>query len=487
MRHFILVVIVAFGAGLAGAYTYCKFYFDNTVESSLDSIRMYASRTSNASSAETLTERPTVPGPASASVRPDAEPVDFSDAAARAVSSVVYINSISKGISYSYWDWFFGDGQSSRTQVSTGSGVIFTADGYIITNNHVVEAAERLEVIYNKRAYPATLVGTDPSTDLAVLKIDAQNLPAITLGSSETLQVGEWVIAVGNPFSLSSTVTAGIVSAKGRRIGILEDRFPIESFIQTDAAINPGNSGGALVNKAGELVGINSAILSRTGSYTGYAFAIPVDIVKKVYTDLVKYGVVQRAIFGARAIEYNYENARKYNIKSSDIPFDGVLLESLDRDGPAIRADLKPGDIVTRIDETPISTQSAFEEKLSYHYPGDKITVHYIRDGKPRRPVVTLVNKNGTTDFIRRHIVTSDELGANLEATDYGVKVFQMKDNSILRRIGVPENFTIVAINRVRVKEPDEVIDFFGRYKGRGYIYGINSQGQQVELNFALR
>ncbi|MDV3310579.1 MAG: trypsin-like peptidase domain-containing protein [Cyclobacteriaceae bacterium] len=485
MRHFILVVIVAFGSGLAGAYTYCKFYFDNTVESSLDSIRMYASRTSNTTPPAPLSEAPSDPAPSS-SVRSEAEPVDFSVAAARTVPSVVYINSISKGISYSYWDWFFGDGQS-RTQVSTGSGVIFTTDGYIITNNHVVQSAERLEVIYNKRSYPATLIGTDPSTDLAVLKIDAQNLPAITLGSSETLQVGEWVIAVGNPFSLSSTVTAGIVSAKGRRIGILEDRFPIESFIQTDAAINPGNSGGALVNKSGELAGINSAILSRTGSYTGYAFAIPVDIVKKVYADLVKYGVVQRAIFGARAIEYNYENARKYNIKSSDIPFDGVLLESLDRDGPAVRANLKPGDIITRIDDTPISTQSAFEEKLSYHYPGDKITVHYIRDGKAQRTVVTLVNKNGTTDLIRRHIVSSDELGAQLEATDYGVKVFQMRDNSILKRIGVPENFTIVAINRVRVKEPKEVIDFFERYRGRGYIYGINSQGQQVELNFALR
>src|SRR5690606_94865 len=320
-------------------------------ESSLDSIRMYASRTSNTTSAMTLPETPPTTGTASPSVLPAAEPVDFSEAAARAVSSVVYINSISKGISYSYWDWFFGDGQSSRTQVSTGSGVIFTSDGYIITNNHVVESAERLEVIYNKRAYPATLIGTDPSTDLAVLKIDAQNLPAIALGSSESLPVGEWVIAVGNPCSPSSAVTAGTVTAKGRRIGSLEDRLPIESFIQADAAINPGNSGGALVNKAGELVGISSASLSRTGAYPGYAFAIPVDIVKKVYSDLVRYGVVQRAIFGARAIEYNYENARKYNIRSGDIPFDGVLLESVDRDGPAIHAGLKPGDLITRIDK----------------------------------------------------------------------------------------------------------------------------------------
>ncbi|NJN42160.1 MAG: trypsin-like serine protease [Flammeovirgaceae bacterium] len=205
--------------------------------------------------------------------------VDFTAAATKTIPSVVFINSISKG-TISNWDWFFGGG-SSQSRVSTGSGVIFSSDGYIVTNNHVVESAEKIEVVYNKIVYPAELIGNDPSTDLAVLKIKETNLPAIKLGSSQNLQVGEWVVAVGNPFSLSSTVTSGIVSAKGRRIGILEDKFPIESFIQTDAAINPGNSGGALVNKNGELVGINTAILSQTGSYTGYAFAIPVDITKK--------------------------------------------------------------------------------------------------------------------------------------------------------------------------------------------------------------
>lgn len=480
MRRTFIVVVAGFVAGLAGAFTYCNYYFDDVLASRLDTATFL--RTSNTYEPPAVAARSSSP---TATV--SADPVDFSEAASRAVSSVVYINSISKGVSYSYWDWFFGEGQSNRTQVSSGSGVIFSDDGYIITNNHVVESAERLEVIYNKRVYPARLVGTDPSTDLAVLKISEKNLPSIALGSSENLQVGEWVIAVGNPFSLSSTVTAGIVSAKGRRIGILEDRFPIESFIQTDAAINPGNSGGALVNKNGDLVGINSAILSRTGSYTGYAFAIPVDIVKKVYQDLVRYGVVQRAIFGGKAIEYNYENAKKYNLSISDKPFDGVLIESLERDGPAVRANLKPGDIITQIDDTPVHTQSAFEEELSYHYPGDKVTIHYIRDGKPSSTVVTLVNKNGTTELIRRNIVSSKELGTNLEATEYGVKVFQMTDSSVLKRIGVPENFTIVAINRVRVKEPEEVIDFFTKYRGRGYIYGINSSGQQVELSFALR
>ena len=262
-----------------------------------------------------------------------------------------------------------------RTQVSSGSGVIFSADGYIITNNHVIESAERIEVNYNKRVYPAELIGTNPSTDLAVIKINETDLPAITLGSSKNVQVGEWVIAVGNPFSLSSTVTAGIVSAKGRRIGILQDKFPIESFIQTDAAINPGNSGGALVNKNGELVGINSAILSRTGSYTGYAFAIPVDIVRKVFEDLRKYGVVQQSFVGGSVVEYNYENAKKYDLNTDVKNFNGVLLESIEKDGPAMKAGLKPGDMITKLNSTEINTQSAFEEELSYRYPGDKITL----------------------------------------------------------------------------------------------------------------
>jgi serine protease Do len=415
-------------------------------------------------------------------------PIDFSDAAAKATQSVVYINSISRGATYSTWDWFFGEGTGGgRTQVSSGSGVIFSADGYIITNNHVIESAERIEVNYNKRVYPAELIGTNPSTDLAVIKINESGLPAIALGSSKNLQVGEWVVAVGNPFSLASTVTAGIVSAKGRRIGILEDKFPIESFIQTDAAINPGNSGGALVNKSGELVGINSAILSRTGSYTGYAFAVPVDIARKVFDDLVKYGVVQQGFIGGNVVEYNFENATKYDLNTSVKNFNGVLLESIEKTGPAIEAGLKPGDIITRINNVEVNTQSAFEEELSYHYPGDKITLTYMRDNKTATANLTLVNLNGTTDIIKRKIFNNAAIGAQLEATQYGVKVFKIKDNSILKQIGVPENFTIIAINRVRVKDPEEIVEFFGKYKGKGYLYGINSSRQQVEIPFMVR
>lgn len=412
---------------------------------------------------------------------------DFSEAASRATPSVVYINSISQGITYSTWDWFFGEGPGRQTQVSSGSGVIFTADGYIVTNNHVVASAERIEVNYNKRVYAAELVGTDPSTDLAVIKIQGKDLPAIPLGNARDLQVGEWVIAVGNPFSLASTVTAGIVSAKGRKIGILEDKFPIESFIQTDAAINPGNSGGALVNKRGELVGINTAILSRTGSYTGYAFAVPVDIARKVFSDLVKYGVVQRAVFGGRIVEYDYAHAKKYDLDTRVENYQGVLLEAIDREGPAMQAGLKPGDVITRINGVEINSQSAFEEELSYRYPGDKVNVTYLRDKKPFTTTVTLLNTDGTTELIRRNIVEAKMLGAHLESTQYGVKVFRIQEKSIFRQIGVPENFTIVAINRIRVKQPEEVVEFFKTYKGRGAIYGVNTSRQQLEIPFTLR
>lgn len=414
-------------------------------------------------------------------------PVDFTEAASRATPSVVFINSIAQGVSHSTWDWFFGETPGRQMQVSSGSGVIFTADGYIVTNNHVVASAERIEVNYNKRIYPAELVGTDPSTDLAVIKIEGKGLPAISLGNTRDLQVGEWVVAVGNPFSLASTVTAGIVSAKGRKIGILEDKLPIESFIQTDAAINPGNSGGALVNKEGKLVGINTAILSRTGSYTGYAFAVPVDIAKKVFSDLVKYRVVQRAVFGGGVIEYDYANAKKYDLETSVENYQGVLLERIDREGPAMQAGLKPGDVITRVNGVDINSQSAFEEELSYRYPGDKITITYLREKKQSTVPVTLVNIEGTTEIIRRNIVEAKILGANLESTQYGVKVFRIQEKSIFRQMGVPENFTIVAINRVRVKKPEEVVEFFQSFKGRGSIYGVNTSRQQIEIPFAIR
>jgi S1-C subfamily serine protease len=480
MKLTLKIIVIGFIAGFSGAYAVYHY----TIKPSLQKFEQESQTRAVAYTSESRRTSPSTPTNISSSFAD----VDFSNAAAKATQSVVFINSISQGASITYWDWFFGEGTTGgRTQVSSGSGVIFSSDGYIITNNHVIESAERIEVTYNKRIYPAELIGTNPSTDLAVIRISENNLPAITLGSSKNVQVGEWVLAVGNPFSLSSTVTAGIVSAKGRRIGILQDKFPIESFIQTDAAINPGNSGGALVNRNGELVGINSAILSRTGSYTGYAFAVPVDIVRKVFEDLKKYGIVQQSFVGGSVVEYNYENAKKYDLNTSVKNFNGVLLESVEREGPSMKAGLRPGDIITKVNNVEVNTQSAFEEELSYHYPGDKVTISFLRDGKLQTVPLTLVNLNGTTELIKRNIYSNDALGAQLEATQYGVKVFGIKENSVLRRIGVPENFTIIAINRERVKEPEEVVDFFAKYKGRGYLYGINSSKQQVEIPFMVR
>jgi len=248
MKTTLKVIAIGFLSGLAGSYTGYHYFMETMPvgESGLPEIQSVSLKSRDTNMIAPAETPPNSSGAVTAGE-------DFRNAAAKSTPSVVYINSISQGVSYSNWDWFFGEGPSRQTQVSSGSGVIFTEDGYIVTNNHVVATAERIEVNFNKRIYPAELVGTDPSTDLAVIKINGTDLPAIQLGSSKDLQVGEWVIAVGNPFSLASTVTAGIVSAKGRKIGILEDKFPIESFIQTDAAINPGNSGGALVNQKGEL------------------------------------------------------------------------------------------------------------------------------------------------------------------------------------------------------------------------------------------
>ncbi|MFM7850872.1 MAG: S1C family serine protease, partial [Flammeovirgaceae bacterium] len=406
-------------------------------------------------------------------------------AATKATPSVVFINSISQSGSYSYWDFLFGVG-GSQTQVSSGSGVIFTSDGYIVTNNHVIESAERIEVLWNKKSYEAELVGTDPSTDLAVLKIKENGLPAITLGSSKSLAVGEWVVAVGNPLSLSSTVTVGIVSAKGRRINIVDDKFPIESFIQTDAAINPGNSGGALVNKNGELIGINTAIVSRTGSYTGYAFAVPIDIAKKVVMDLIKYGMSQKAIFGGEIVEYDFQNAQKFGMPTNIKEFKGVLLGDVSRGSAAAKAGLREGDIITKINDVEVNSKSTFEEELSYRYPGDKINISFMRDGKSTTATVNLLNKNGDTGIIKRRIFSDTNLGANLEAVDYGVKVSKIKDG-LFKQIGLPENYVIVLINRERVKDPQEVIDFFNKYKGQVLLQGLNSSKQEIPLRFYLR
>ncbi len=476
MGNTIKTILTAFFAGIAGAYTFFQLQPKNVPELIQPQYQV----------ADFKSEGTYSPSSTTASSSSPAETVDFSTAAAKAIPSVVYINSISQSVpSYSYWDLLMNGG-GQQTQVSSGSGVIFTSDGYIVTNNHVIESAEKIQVIYNKKVYDAELIGTDPSTDLGVLKIKETNLPAITLGDSKTLAVGEWVVAVGNPFSLSSTVTAGIVSAKGRRINIVEDKFPIESFIQTDAAINPGNSGGALVNKKGDLVGINTAILSRTGSYTGYAFAVPVDIAKKVVNDLIKFGIVQKAFIGGSVLDYDYQTIQRYNLSTTEKDFRGVVLAELDKEGSANDSGLKLGDIIIQINNVNINSKSEFEEELSYHYPGDKINVTFIRNGKTTTVPVSLVNRIGDANVIKRKIYSASTLGVNLEAVEYGVKVNNIKDG-LFKRLGIPENYTIISINRERIKNPQDVIDFFTKYKGRVLVYGINSSKAEMPLQFVLQ
>ncbi|MDH5400303.1 MAG: trypsin-like peptidase domain-containing protein, partial [Cyclobacteriaceae bacterium] len=362
MKHIFEVMIIGLMSGFAGAFLFTQAVKPtDTHTTKVATHEMTGVMTGNAFDEDSgLYSQPT---------GPSTLPEDFVTASEISTQSVIYVRNISQGSYGTFLDYFFGGEYGRPAQVSTGSGVIFTTDGYIVTNNHVVEGADKLEVQYNKNSYPAEIIGTDPSSDLAVLKIDARNLPPIPLGNSKNVHVGEWVLAVGNPFNLTSTVTAGIVSAKGRDINILQEKFPLESFIQTDAAINPGNSGGALVNKKGELVGINTAILSKTGSYTGYGFAVPVDIVKKVFYDIKTYGEVQKAFYGGEVEDFNSEMAKNLDITITDNNFNGVVLVYIQKDGAAKNAGLKEGDIITAIDDQPINTRSLFEEELSYRSP----------------------------------------------------------------------------------------------------------------------
>lgn len=327
--------------------------------------------------------------------------IDFIKASEISLPAVVHVKTEaapSKSQFYYYdpfHDQYWNAPQNQRPQMGSGSGVIISGNGYIVTNNHVIKDADKVQVtLYDKKTYTAKVIGKDPATDIALLKIDAQNLPYLLYGNSDDVKVGEWVLAVGNPFNLTSTVTAGIVSAKGRNVGILEgsperDMFPVESFIQTDAAVNPGNSGGALVNTSGQLIGINSAIASNTGSYTGYSFAVPVNLAKKVVNDLLEFGKVQRAYLGVSIRDIDSKLIEEKKITDTK----GVYITGVSEDGAANEAGIQEGDIVLKVGEVDVDNVPELQEQIGHYRPGDKISVMIKRNGEEKLLAVTLRTK----------------------------------------------------------------------------------------------
>lgn len=408
------------------------------------------------------------------------QPVDLTYAAEKALPSVVHIKYLQNSKvqtvdvqSDPFGDFFDpfgffgnpgGNGGKQKRKVQTpkregaGSGVIISTDGYIVTNNHVVEGADELTVTLNdNKEYSARIIGTDKTTDLALIKITASNLPALPIGDSDKLKVGEWVLAVGNPFNLNSTVTAGIVSAKARSLGA----NGIESFIQTDAAINAGNSGGALVNTRGELVGINAMLYSQTGSYSGYGFAIPTTIMNKVVADLKKYGTVQRGLLGIQGINVNnYYDQQKEQGKEIDLgTMEGVYVAKVEEEGSAAEAGLKEGDVITAVDGKKVVKMSELQEYLTNKRPGDKVTVTYLRKKAKKTATLTLKNEQGNTNIVKdadldvlggtfRPVTEQEKKDMNIS---YGLAVTKVA-NGALKDAAVYKGFIIVQANDAPMK-----------------------------------
>lgn len=401
---------------------------------------------------------------------------DFTDAAERTINSVVHIQStinqttVSRGGQRDpFFDFFFGDRggyqmPQQKPQKGFGSGVIISSDGYIVTNNHVIDRSDEILVtLDNKKSYPAKLIGTDPSTDIALIKIEAEGLTAIPFGDSDKIKIGEWVLAVGNPFNLTSTVTAGIVSAKARNINILANAGPmrIESFIQTDAAVNPGNSGGALVNIRGELVGINTAIASETGNFAGYSFAVPINMASKIVTDLKQYGSVQRAVLGVQIGDINSEMQKELNLAT----LDGVYIGGVVERGSAASAGIEKGDIITAINEHPTKSVSELQEQVSRYRPGDKVKVDYIRGKDKKSASVTLKNQQGNTEIVKQ--LGIGNLGATFQPVPNDLKAqlgirsgLQVKDidsKGKFAKAQIRKGFILLQINNQRINSVQDL------------------------------
>jgi len=426
---------------------------------------------------------------------------DFTVAANTSIHAVVHIkteyerkNSLYDNF-FNFHD-FFGDSPYQQGPLQgAGSGVIISPDGYIVTNNHVVQDASKIEIVLNdKRSYEGTIVGTDASTDLAVVRIKETNLPFLSYGNSDELQIGEWVLAVGNPFNLTSTVTAGIVSAKARNINILgtPDGSSIESFIQTDAAVNRGNSGGALVNTRGELVGINAAIASGNGFYAGYSFAIPVNIVKKVVGDLIEYREVQRAFLGVSIREIDSKFAEEQGIKG----LRGVFVSEVNDGSAAKEAGIIKGDVITSINKITVNSTSELLEQVSRYRPGEKVVVGISRDGADKTFNVTLRNREGNMSLVANE--TKDvlpDLGAKMQVAsgdllrklgvDHGIQVTELGDG-LLRNAGIREGYVITEIDKKPIRSVDDVSKILSNKKGGILLEGIYPNKIRAYYGFGI-
>lgn len=427
--------------------------------------------------------------------------LDFTAAASASVDAVVHVKTqTAQAVRLNPWLEMLGYGAAPSIAQGSGSGVIVAADGFIVTNNHVIDGADAIEVSLNdNRIYSASVVGTDPATDLALLKISADEpLPIIPFGNSEEMEVGEWVLAVGNPFDLTSTVTAGIVSAKARNINILRgdarrDIFPIESFIQTDAAVNPGNSGGALVNAAGELVGINTAIASKTGSYSGYSFAVPSSIVRKVSEDLMAYGRVQRAFLGVRVGEVDQAIANELGLDR----IEGVYVANVTDAGGAEAAGMQPGDIILEIEGMAVNSLPELQENVSKYRPGEHVEVLCLRGGQLKSVNIELRDAAGSTRIVdRSEAEWFEALGARLssvasesdsdEAIGHGVEVTDIRQGRFLEA-GIREGFLITRIDGRMVTTPEEVISAFANAQGGVLVEGVYRNGKRAYYGVAAQ
>lgn len=402
--------------------------------------------------------------------------VDFTGIAEKTIHAVVHVKNVSTAPSNPLYDFFYGQStQQSQMVVGTGSGVIISPDGYIITNNHVIKGSKKIEVtLNNKTTYDAEIIGFDKSTDIALLKINAFNLPFLPFGDSNNLRVGEWVLAVGNPYNLTSTVTAGIVSAKARDINIMGNSNRIESFIQTDAAVNPGNSGGALVNTQGELIGINTAISSQTGSYIGYSFAVPSNISKKVIEDILEYGNVQRAYLGVNFDDLNSEKADEYGVSSSQ----GVIITRVIEQGAAYEAGLKDRDIIVKMDNVTINKFSDLQGFLGSKRPGDQIKVTVIRNEENMIFEVKLKNQFGKLEFGKSdyskyyfgELKTIPERDANKYNINYGVKIVSLTNTALKQKYGLKNGDYILAVEDQKVNNNEDVEKLLRTYQNKEYI-----------------